>query len=388
MRFMLQALSFSPGYDSALESELASCATVMYCLQLNMAWLKGLICSYHPVKWRWSLRWLQTQLLLYSKLPSTIQSKHTFFDVEWSTAYHFFWPRLGDNFSKTSKAQYSQCGWGCPGPFDDPAECGFGWGWGRKALFQFLSDLESFPKNDSLSACECDVMTSSQSSFYKTLCVLSLLVSACLCFQVLLCDILADLCDVHGHHVVPHLWRLPEPFDVTWSCSHLDVFLRAREAEPCDALMLRRLWNTAECQGFALIWKIQPIGILVFLSTPRVDMQHATPGCISPPNQALALLTRISYFPQTFNLQSWRMSLEADHVCQSKSKLWFQCIIFQMLFPAMLWVFNMDRKPCWNLGFLKLNVFVSFVKVVLYTDFWMLGFSMPNYSQHVIYIRE
>ena len=48
----------------------------------------------------------------------------------------FFWPRLGDNFSKTAKAQYSQCGWGCPGPFDDPAECGFGWGWGRKALFQ------------------------------------------------------------------------------------------------------------------------------------------------------------------------------------------------------------------------------------------------------------
>lgn len=26
--------------------------------------------------------------------------------------------------------------------------------------------------------------------------------------EVLLCDILADLCDVHGHHVVPHLWRL------------------------------------------------------------------------------------------------------------------------------------------------------------------------------------
>ena len=28
--------------------------------------------------------------------------------------------------------------------------------------------------------------------------------------EVLLCDILADLCDLHGTHVVPHLWRLPE----------------------------------------------------------------------------------------------------------------------------------------------------------------------------------
>lgn len=32
--------------------------------------------------------------------------------------------------------------------------------------------------------------------------------------EVLLCDILADLCDVHGQHVVPHLWRLPGPLDI------------------------------------------------------------------------------------------------------------------------------------------------------------------------------
>lgn len=175
MRFMLQALSFSPGYDSALESELASCVTVMYCLQLNVAWLKGLICSYHPVKWRWSLRWLQTQLLLYSKLPSTIQSKHTFFDVEWSTAYHFFWPRLGDIFSKTSKAQYSQCGWGCPGPFDDPAECGVGWGWGRRAVLALFGTIKK-----TIRFLHVIMMwwwlNLLKSSFHKeTLCVLSLL---------------------------------------------------------------------------------------------------------------------------------------------------------------------------------------------------------------------
>ena len=35
--------------------------------------------------------------------------------------------------------------------------------------------------------------------------------SAGLCFEILPCDILADLCDVHGH-VVPHLSRLPEPY--------------------------------------------------------------------------------------------------------------------------------------------------------------------------------
>lgn len=72
--------------------------SVVYYLQLDIAWLRGLICSYHPVKWRWSFRWwLQTQLLLYShclltqfKVKNDPQSTNYLVNIpnlEWSTTF-------------------------------------------------------------------------------------------------------------------------------------------------------------------------------------------------------------------------------------------------------------------------------------------------------------
>lgn len=73
MRFMLQALSFSPGYDSALESELVSC--VLPAVRYSMAKGTDLLISPSEVKVVLSMMTSDSTSPVFTLPANTIQSQ-------------------------------------------------------------------------------------------------------------------------------------------------------------------------------------------------------------------------------------------------------------------------------------------------------------------------
>lgn len=197
-----------------------------------MAWLKGLICSYHPVKW--SFKYCLTQF------KANIQ----FNDVI--------------NACCTDKRR-TKTPWG---------------------------GLESFLKFPFCHVISCDLFSEQFFLVRNPLCT----ESAGLCFEILPCDIRADLCDVHGH-VVPHLSRLPEPY-VTWIMKLLTprCFLRTKTR--------RAVWCTNAEKNTMKYRRVPRFRVfedptnwyscLVATSTPMGWASHPT----IPNHEALALLTR------------------------------------------------------------------------------------------------